>query len=256
MLSPHEKIKKAGNLLLEIGSLLMSSGASTGRIRVTINRIAEPLGYVIELHITHRAIMISVHDELSGEYYSGLKRTPPHGVNFKLVSGISRMSWKIVAEKWSLDTIIEDVNRMKGLPHYRRITILLLVALAGASFCRLFGGWAIEMLVAFTATFAGLFVRQEAHRQNFNPYLCVLFASFTATMIAGASVYYGIGRSAEEAFATSVLFLIPGVPFINAFTDMIDGNTSAGTARVLHSLIISLAIALGMITPILLFNIK
>ncbi|MFN8255371.1 MAG: threonine/serine exporter family protein [Bacteroidales bacterium] len=248
------EIKKAGNILLEIGALLMSSGASTGRIRVTINRISESLGYRSELLITHRALMISVSDKEGNLQYSSLKRTSPHGVNFKLVSGISRMSWKIVDEKWPVDQIIKDVNRIKTLPHYPRIVILLFVALAGASFCRLFGGGLIEMLVAFTATFSGLFVRQEAQKKEFNPYLCVLFAAFTATFIAGASVFYGIGRSAEEAFATSVLFLIPGVPFINAFTDMIDGNISAGMARMIHGLIISFAIALGMVISILIFN--
>lgn len=248
------EIKKFGNVLLEIGALLMSSGASTGRIRVTINRIAEGMGYKSELLITHRAIMISVINGAESETFTSLKRTLPHGVNFKLVSGISRMSWRIVNEKWSVDQIINDLARLKALPHFSRWIVLTFVALAGASFCRLFGGGYLEMLVAFVATFVGLFVRQEAHKRNYNIYLCIVFASFAATLIAGASVYYGIGKSAEEAFATSVLFLIPGVPFINALTDMIDGNISAGLARVIHGLIISFAIALGMFLAMLVYN--
>ena len=250
----NSEVRKFGNILLEIGSLLMSSGASTGRIRVTINRIAESMGYHTELLITHRAIMVSVTDENQIEVFSSLKRTPPHGVNFKLVSGISRMSWRIVNEKWSINQIVEDLARLKTLPHFSRWIVLTFVSLAGASFCRLFGGGYLEMLVAFVATFFGLFVRQESHKQNYNIYLCVVFASFAASLIAGASVYCGIGKSAEEAFATSVLFLIPGVPFINALTDMIDGNVSAGLARVIHGLIISFAIALGMLLAKLIYN--
>jgi len=250
-----EEIKEFGNTLLEIGSLLMSSGASTGRIRVTINRISEGMGYKTELLITHRALMLSITNGVASEFFTSLKRTSPHGVNFKLVSGISRMSWKIVNEKWSIAQIIDDLNRLKALPHFSRLIVLTFVALAGASFCRLFGGGILEMLVAFIATFIGLFVRQEAHKRNYNTYLCVVFASFAASLIAGGSVYFGIGNSAEEAFATSVLFLIPGVPFINALTDLIDGNTSAGLARVIHGLIISFAIALGMFVAMLIYKI-
>ncbi len=249
-----DEIKKFGKILLEMGSLLMSSGASTGRIRVTINRISEGMGYKTELLITQRALVLSIADEQENDYYSSIKRTLPHGVNFKLVSGISRMSWRIINEKWSITQIEDDLNRLKALPHFPRLVILTFVALAGASFCRLFGGGYLEMLVAFLATFIGLFVRQEAHKRNYNNYLCIVFASFAATLIAGASVYYGIGKSAEEAFATSVLFLIPGVPFINALTDMIDGNISAGLARVIHGLIISFAIALGMFLSMLIYN--
>jgi len=250
-----KEIKKFGTVLLEIGSLLMSSGASTGRIRVTINRIAEGMGLKSHLLITDRAVMLSLSNDAENEMFTSLKRTLPHGVNFKLVSGISRMSWRIVNEQWSVNQIIDDLARLKALPHFSRWIVLTFVALAGASFCRLFGGGFIEMLVAFIATFVGLFVRQEAHKRNYNIYLCIVFASFAATLIAGASVYYGIGKSAEEAFATSVLFLIPGIPLINALTDMIDGNISAGMARVIHGLIIAFAIALGMFLSMLIYNI-
>ncbi len=255
MKNKQEELTTLGNLLLEIGALLMSSGASTGRIRVTINRIAEAKGYQCDLLITHRALMLTLGDTDHPSFFSSLKRTSPHGVNFKLVSGISRMSWRVVQEKWNVEKISEDLERLKALPHFSRWIILTFVALAGSSFCRLFGGEAIEMIVTFVATFIGLFVRQEAHKRQFNPYLCVLFAATTSSMIAGAAMHYNIGAEPEHAFATSVLYLIPGVPFINSFTDLIDGNILNGVVRGVHGLIISFAIALGLVVAKLIFNI-
>lgn len=173
------RTKELASTLLEIGALLMSSGASTGRIRVTISRIAEALGYNSELLVTHRALMLTLVEEESQYFFSSLKRTSPHGVNFKVVSGISRMSWRVVEEGWDIPKINEEIERLRSLPHYPRLVILLLVSLAGASFCRLFGGEATEMGVAFVATFAGLFVRQESAKRSFNGYMCVFFASLT-----------------------------------------------------------------------------
>jgi uncharacterized membrane protein YjjP (DUF1212 family) len=241
-----ERIKEVEEMLLDVGTLLMSSGASTGRVRTTVNRIAEALGYDVELLITSRSLMLTVTEENGTDYTSSVRRTPPHGVNFKIVSGISRMSWRIIDENLTVAQINGEINRLTSLPHYPRIVVLLLVALAGASFCRLFGGEGYELLVTFVATFFGLYTRQEAVKLRFNPYLAVVFASFSASLIAGLSVKIGIGDSPEHALATSVLFLIPGVPLINSLTDLIDGNTLNGIVRGVNGFIISFAIALGL----------
>lgn len=250
-----KKIKEVEEMLLDVGTLLMSNGASTGRVRTTVNRIAEALGYEVELLITSRSLMLTVTEENGTDYTSSVRRTPPHGVNFKLVSGISRMSWRIIEDKLTVEQINQDINRLTTLPHYPRLVVLSLVALAGASFCRLFGGEGLELIVTFIATFFGLFVRQEAMKKRFNPYLAIVFASFAASMVAGLSVKLGIGDSPEHALATSVLFLIPGVPLINSFTDLIDGNTLNGIVRGVNGLTIAFAIALGLLCAMSIYSI-
>jgi len=241
-----EKVKEVEEMLLDVGTLLMSNGASTGRVRTTVNRIADALGYDVELLITSRSLMLTVTEENGSDYTSSVRRTPPHGVNFRLVSGISRMSWRIIEDKLSLEQINEEISRLTSLPHYPRLVVLSLVALAGASFCRLFGGEGWELVVTFVASFFGLFIRQEAIKKRFNPYLAIAFASFAASMVAGLSVKLGIGDSPEHALATSVLFLIPGVPLINSLTDLIDGNTLNGIVRGINGFIMAFAIALGL----------
>jgi len=100
-----------------------------------------------------------------------------------------------------------------------------------------------------------LFVRQEASKKIFNPYICVLAASVTASRISGLCVKLGIGDQPELAFATSVLFLVPGVPLINSFTDLIDGNVSTGIARGTNGLLIAFSIALGLLAAMVIFEI-
>jgi uncharacterized membrane protein YjjP (DUF1212 family) len=250
-----ERIKEVEEMLLDVGTLLMSSGASTGRIRTTVNRIAEALGYDVELLITSRSLMLTVTEENGTDYTSSVRRTPPHGVNFKIVSGISRMSWKVIEDKLTVKQINLEINRLTALPHYPRLVILSLVSLAGASFCRLFGGEGYELLVTFIATFFGLYIRQEAVKKRFNPYLAIVFASFAASMISGLSVKLGIGDTPEHALATSVLFLIPGVPLINSLTDLIDGNTLNGIVRGINGFIMAFAIALGLMFAMQIFGI-
>ncbi|MFT3739844.1 MAG: threonine/serine exporter family protein [Breznakibacter sp.] len=253
----NTEIKELGEVLLKAGAYLMSSGANSRRIRAIIDRISGSFGYNTELLITHRALMISLSDENDNTFFSSLKRTSPHGVNFRIVSGISRMSWRILEEGWDIVQIERELDRLIALPHYPRLLILSTVALAGASFCRLFGGNWIDMTVAFGATFAGLFVRQELVKRHYNPYICIYSASFTASLISGFFMKYGVDLSPtrEHAFATSVLFLIPGVPLINSFSDLIDGNLMNGIVRGINGLIIAFAIALGLISAMLIYQI-
>lgn len=245
---------KAGNALLDVGAALMSSGASTHRTRLTLERLANGLGLKIELLITQRALMVTVVDKDQEHFFSRLKRTSPHGVNFKVVSGISRMSWRVLEENWTVEQIEVELRRLKKLPHYPRLLVLSVVGLAGAAFCRIFGGGFLDMLVAFVATFAGLFVRQTAVNKKFNPYISIYFASFAASLIAGSAEFFAIGDNPEAAFSTSVLFLVPGVPMINAVTDMMDGNIQNGIVRLFNGLIIAFAIAMGVFTVRALFN--
>jgi uncharacterized membrane protein YjjP (DUF1212 family) len=254
-LKSNIELNEIGSLLLDIGAILMSSGASTARVRNTVNRISETFGYLTDMFITHRALMLTVHDEQNINYFSSVKRISPHGINFKLVSGISRMSWKVVEENWDIKDIRKDLNRLISLPLYPRWLVLFVIGLSGASFCRLFGGGFIEMLVSFIATIIGLLIRQETLKMKFNPYLCVYFASLTSSIFSGLSVKLGLGNNPDLAFTASVLFLIPGVPLINMFSDMIDGNLMNGLIRGLNGLIISFAIALGLLTVMIIYQI-
>lgn len=246
--------RQVGNMLLEVGSLLMSSGANTNRIRVTMTRIANGLGFGIELLITQRALMLTIIEKDEEHFFSRLKRISPHGVNFRVVSGISHLSWNVLEQNWSLTQIEEELKRLKSLPHYPRLIVLGMVGLAGSAFCYIVGGGIIEMTVTFFATFLGLFVRQETLKLKFNPYLCVFFASFAASVIAGLAEYYQIGAEPDKAFATSVLFLVPGVPLINSVTDLMEGNIHNGIVRAVNGMMIAFSIAMGVFAVKMILN--
>lgn len=248
------RLEEIGQLLLEVGSKLMVSGASTERIRVTVDRMAEAFGCDVELFITHRALSMTIKDTASGLSSSSILRTPPHAVNYGLVSGISIISWRIVEEKWGVEKIKAELAQLESMPKYPRLMVLALVALACASFCRIFGGEWKEMANTFLAAFLGQFVLQEARKARFNPYLCVIFASAAASLVSGIGYKLGLSDTMEHSFAASVLFLIPGIPLINALTDMIDGNLLNGWVRGVHAFLTIFMVAVGLLFAMLVYR--
>lgn len=253
----QEKLSEAkdlGSLLLDLGVSLLSSGASCSRIRITMRRLANTYHYDAHISIAPKSISLTLKDADENTLFNGMHSILAQGVNFKTISGISRLSWEAVENDLSISQVREKLNALLALPHYPRLIILLLVSLAGAGFCFSFGGKYPEMFIAFGATFCGLFIRQEAIKRKFNPYICVFFGSLTASLFAGAFIKAGLNINLEHAFATSVLFLIPGVPLINSFTDLIDGNILNGIVRGVHALIFSMAIAFGLLVTMAIYN--
>lgn len=249
------ELEEIGQLLLDVGSKLMVSGANTERVRVTVDRMADAFGCDVELFITHRALSMTIKNGASGLASSSILRTPPHAVNYGLVSGISIISWRTVEEKWSVGKTRAEIARLESMPRYPRLLVLSLVALACASFCRIFGGDWMEMANTFLAAFLGLFVLQQARKARFNPYLCVVFASASASLISGIGYKLGLSGTMEHAFAASVLFLIPGIPLINALTDMIDGNILNGLVRGVNAFLTVFMVAVGLSFAMLVYRI-
>ncbi len=248
-------LKKKTNLLLDIAITLMVSGANTNRANLSIDRFALVLGCRAFSMISHKTIVMTLTDNHTGETYTKVKNIPPYAINFTTISCISKASWKALENSWNFKRIEKEMNEIKALKRYSRIWVLVAVSLAGAGFCNIFGGDYANMTVAFVSTFTGLFILQEAHKKKFNIYFRVLLASFVASSVASLGIVYNIGGSPHIALATSILFLVPGVPLINSFTDLLDNNLLNGQVRFTSGLMIVLAMAMGLFGALLIFHI-
>lgn len=240
---------------MDIGILLLRSGANTERIRTTLHRMAQPFQVKAEIFITHQTIQLQL-NSLSPPHrsYYHFKRTRAFATNFSILSGISRMSWRVAEEaSWSVEQIRQELQRIESLSAYPVTAVVTCVALSGASFCWLFGGSPLDMLVAFTATLLGQLVHRRAIQMRFNIYLCVYAAALMASLavIGSSRIFLGVGLENDPSLSASMLFLIPGVPLINTFSDFIDGNILSGLLRGVHGLMVAFSIALGLVTTLL-----
>ncbi len=250
-----ELLKKKTNLLLDIAIALMVSGANTNRANTSINRFALVLGCRAFSMISHKTIVMTLTDNHTGETFTKVQNMPSYAINFTTISCISKASWKALGESWSIEKIENEFKKIRAEKKYSRIQVLLAVSLAGAGFCNIFGGDYTNMLVAMLSTFTGLFVLQEAHKKDFNMYFRVLLASFVASSVASLGIVYDIGESPQIALATSILFLVPGVPLINSFTDLLDNNLLNGQVRFTSGLMIVMAMAIGLFGALLIFQV-
>lgn len=245
-----------GKLLLNMGMTLLHSGAPTRRVSLILDRISNAYGYRIYTDLSTRHLSVSVLDRQRVNVFSGSRSKPSlPGVNFRVVSEISSLSLTLQHHLRSLEEIKDELSLIQNLAHYSRWLILAVVSLAGSAFCYTFGGSVEAMGITFLATFCGLFLKQELVRKSVNPYVITYLSALLAGLVIVLCWKLGVTDEPGQAFATSVLFLVPGVPLIIAFVDLLDGYILNGLDRGVNALIHALGIAAGLASVLYVFKI-
>lgn len=255
-MNDSSKLIQTADLLLEISSLLMVSGANTTRINLSVNRFASVLNTKASSFISHKTIVMTLYDKETNLSCTRVKKIPPYLINFSYIAAISKASWTALSEDWTLKQIAEEIEKIKTIKRYPRWLVLISVSLAGAGFCNIFKGDYLNMLVAFLSTFSGLYMFQQTHKYNYNLYIRIFLGSFIASSLASIGVIYNIGTNPQTALATSILFLVPGVPLINSFTDLMDSKIINGMVRFTTGAMIVFAMAVGLFLAMFIFQLN
>lgn len=240
-------IIEVSDLLLDLAITLMASGAHTSRVVRNVARTAESFGYSTDVVVFQKSVLMTVTDlDDSTVRLTSIRKIKPMPLNLRIVSNLSALTWAAHDYHLPLDELKQEYNSIVNEPRSSRWVVLFLVACANASFCRLFSGDIYAMLFVFISTFVAFFVRQELMGRHINHFLIFIVCSFITSMIAGMSVIFGIGATPNVALATSVLFLVPGVPMITGVIDILEGHVLAGTSRLINASILIICIALGL----------
>ena len=112
------------------------------------------------------------------------------------------------------------------------------------------------MLIVFISTLAGYRLKQimlEDKRDIRITFLCASF--FSAALSAGGHIF-NIGSTPEIALGTSVLYLIPGVPYINSVSDLIYRHYLCCISRFLDSIVLTVCLSAGLCAGMLLLGLK
>lgn len=240
----REELKQIAQFVAEYATRLMGSGVHTSRVVRNSKRLGEALGVKVIVSSTQRVVTFSVYDIDTGDVYSEVVDVPSLPISFVLNSELSALSWEACDKGLSLEQIRTRYQRIIALPRLDARLVLLLVSAANASFCRLFGGDWQAMLAVFGATAIGFLLRQRMHRKGVHHFVIVIVVAFAASMCSSLSLLFS--STSEVAIATSVLFLIPGVPLINGVIDMVEGYILNSIARLTAALMQIVCIAIGL----------
>ena len=245
------EIGQKAELILTVGQLLMENGADTSQIVRDMKRVAAYMGIPAEkfhLHIMFTTLMLNISDEHHS--HTSFRKCPKHGVNMKIISAISRLTWRALREHYTLDEFKSELEAVSKRPRYPHWLTILAAGSGCGSFCTLFGcDFNAAIYTAIAAIIGKIVQMQCAERFGINPYVSMMFAAFSALSVADLMHLLPTSTPWHPMIAAS-LFLVPGIPIINAFSDMLNTYLISGVARILHTLIIVGSTSFGIVFAI------
>jgi len=98
----------------------------------------------------------------------------------------------------------------------------------------------------FVAAMIGQLVRRDLLGRHVNVFICATIVSFIASVLGGLGAFFAHSDSITTAMIASILLLVPGVPSVNAQSDILEGHPTLGSARAVTVAVILIFVAVGL----------
>ena len=249
------QIQELTNFLSEYAAKMLSIGTYTARIERCVCRIAGAYGYEASLMIFVRHFIISVMDPADNSIRRTYVKTGAAArISFDLISELSALSWEIYDEKIPLARAKAAFAEILASQKKSFAKTLVLLSVANAAFCELFGGDGGAMALVFAATAFGICARYLLSKLKINLKIQYIAVSFAVSFIVSLGARYGLSATPDVAVGSSILFLIPGVWLINSVFDILNENMLVGISRGLNTGLLIICIAIGLFLTLSISN--
>lgn len=238
------------SLALDLGKSMVKCGAEMNRVEETVVRI----GYAYGMKKTEVFSVISmIHATVidsDNRTHSQMRRISSSGVNFEKLERLNSLSREICATKPELDLAREKLEAICSKTSRFNIVVCLGYMLAAATFAVFFGGTLLDALattpIAAIIYLLQVFIKAKGASKLFFTALESAIAGLLALMF----VHIGFGNNVDIIMIGDIMLLIPGLMLINSLREMLCGDMMSGLLRLLESVMLAMAIAVGFALPI------
>lgn len=253
----HDRLAHQSRIVLRLGHLLLSAGASAYRVKFSMAKLAKAVG--IEDHhaqVTYTEIIATAY--ANGTFRTELAEQRVMGINAdridRLVNYVDSLEGRSVLVE-EVDAALDTIERVK--PLYGWLPNALASGLACAAFAFLnHGGW-VECSVVAVAAFFGQFLRRQMiHRRmnHFGVWMACggLAALIYISFVAAAQEFWGLATTHQAGYISALLFLVPGFPLVTGIIDLVRHDFQGGIARLVYvmMLVVSAGVAVWSVSAI------
>jgi len=225
---PLEPIAMAA---LQAGRVLMEAGANAASVDRVIALIARGLGAEqVDSRIGYASLTANVRVGDSG--ITRMTRVGSLGVNHRLDERVWNLARRVSSRELTPEQTAAELARLpSATPRHPLWVTAPAVGLACAAFGRLLAVDWYAIGAVLLASTLGQFFRSKLLTHRMNVFLCTALVSCSSSVICGLAARWAHSQTVEMAMVASILLLIPGVPAMNAQTDILEGYPTLGSAR-------------------------
>ncbi|GKT02742.1 threonine/serine exporter family protein [Furfurilactobacillus sp. WILCCON 0119] len=230
------------------GEVLLANGSEIARVEDTMDRIAANAGAPeASIFVLLTGITMSLPDD-------GLTQVRPirsRTIDLEKVDQVNTLSRQFAAGDIDLQTFynrLRQVNEaVPAFPFWLQLVAAIVVTLTLMMAFTGIDGW-LKMVLAAVAGGSGYAVFYYVNHE-----LQIRFLSeFLAALVIGGIAYIGTNwlgftnQSGDAVIIGALMPLVPGVPLMNSFRDVLAGNYLSGPARAMEAILSVCAIGIGI----------
>lgn len=245
-----------GRFLSEYAAFLLGCGATCARLEKNVGRMADAWQMNVSMTIMPRHIHLTVSAKEGIGTFTFIAAIRNTLTSYDVNTHLSKLSWEVADQGIGVHDAICLFDKIKEIPPANKWWVLLAASLANASFCRLFGGDFIAMGIVFMATMAGYYLKQMLVEAKIDIRLVFIICAFVSSVLGATDGLFALGTTPAIALGTSVLYMVPGIPFLNAFSDMIDGHYICFFSRLVNAVVLTCCLSIGLYGGMLLMDVR
>lgn len=201
--------------------------------------------------IVWRLDFVAVNSEVEGQSLTVLRLVGPIGVNLIRASEAAVLGERIARGEIDNAAFVSEIERIKALASpYSRWVMMAAAACTAAFFSQIPGGDWGAFGIASIAAGIGQFLRSLLQVRNLAVAPVTLICGILSACIAGVGLRLEFSQMAPATLIASVIYMVPGLPLINGFVDMVSHKyLFVGLERIANAaflfLVLTIAIAVA-----------
>ena len=239
----------------DYAAYMLGCGATCHRIMKNIKRMMVTVSEYAEVTILPAHVIVTVTSEY-GHSFSHSRCIVHIPIDFSLNTRLSKLSWDVAESKVSLNDARKVFDSILVSERFNTRIVLLCVSAANAAFCRLFGGDFFATVIVAVATMAGYAFKNQLMSRGINYRIIVLISAFVSAIIGAGGYVWNFSSTPGVALSTSVLYLIPGIPYINSISDLLTDHYLCAFSRFINALLVTICITISLTVAFLLMKIS
>lgn len=238
-------IEKA-SVIGRVGLIMLSCGTGAWRVRTSMNKLSKELGVTCTVDVGLMSIEFNCFD--GNDCVSQSLSIANTGVNTSKLYRMEQFVESFPKEEAHLTgeeihKRLDEIEKIHAL--YSPAKLGLAAALACCAFTFLLGGGPVEMILAFIAAGIGNVIRTKLIKHHFTLFLNIAVSISAACLMyaicfKAAEIIFHVPAVHEAGYICSMLFIIPGFPFITSGIDLAKLDLRSGLERLTYSIIIVL----------------
>lgn len=231
--------------ILDLGEMLLTSGAEVKRVEDTITRLCNVYSFVrVDVFTITSSIVLTVRTP-GGRILTQTRRILARDTDLGRVEKVNALSRQLCAEPMSLGAFQRAVAKIRREGTYPIWIQRIMYIIISGAFSLFFGGTAADGLAAAIAGLVLFQTLQVSKPLRLNGTLQCMMASFITALAVAGLYLLGLGNHPDRISMGNIMLLIPGIGFTAALRDIINGDTLAGIMGLCEAILRAMAVAIG-----------